>query len=123
MNKVVLIGRLAKDPELRFTPGTGTAVATITLAIDRRSSKDGQRDADFIPVVKAEGTANHMTKGRLIGVAGRIQTRSYDAKDGSKRYITEIVEDEVQFLEWGDKNRNDYLPGIIQVDEEGEIPF
>lgn len=109
MNKVVLIGRLTKDPELRFTPGTGNAVATVTLAVDRRfQSKDGQREADFIPVViwgkQAESTANYMSKGRLMGVSGRIQTRSYEAKDGTRRYVTEVVAEEVQFLEWGGNN-------------------
>ena len=105
MNKVVMIGRLTKDPELKFTPGTGTAVATFTLAVDRRFSKDNQKEADFIPVVvwgkQAESTANYMSKGKLMGVSGRIQTRSYDAKDGTKRYVTEVVAEEVQFLEWG----------------------
>lgn len=106
MNKVVLIGRLTKDPELKYTPGTGTAVATFTLAIDRRtSSKDGQKEADFINIVTwnktAELVANYVSKGRLLGVSGRIQTRSYDAKDGTKRYITEVVADEVQFLDKG----------------------
>jgi single-strand DNA-binding protein len=109
MNKVVLIGRLTKDPELKFTPGTGTAVATLTLAVDRRvPNKSGQREADFVPIVvwgkQAESTANYMSKGKLMGVSGRIQTRSYDAKDGSKRYVTEIVAEEVQFLEWGNGN-------------------
>ncbi|QAT41542.1 single-stranded DNA-binding protein [Clostridium sp. JN-9] len=110
MNKVVLIGRLTKDPELRFTPGSGTAVTTLTLAVDRRMpSKDGTREADFIPIVvwgkQAESTANYMNKGKLMGVSGRIQTRSYDAKDGTRRYVTEVVADEVQFLEWGNGNR------------------
>jgi single-strand DNA-binding protein len=110
LNKVVLIGRLTKDPELRFTPGNGTAVATLTLAVDRRfSGKDGgQKEADFIPVVvwgkQAESTANYMSKGKLMGVSGRIQTRSYDAKDGTKKYVTEVVAEEVQFLEWGSGN-------------------
>lgn len=109
MNKVVLIGRLTKDPELRFAPGTGNAVATVTLAVGRRfQSKDGQREADFIPVViwgkQAESTANYMSKGRLMGVSGRIQTKSYEAKDGTRRYVTEVVAEEVQFLEWGGNN-------------------
>lgn len=108
MNKVVLIGRLTKDPELKYTPGSGTAVTTITLAVDRRFSKDNQREADFIPVViwgkSAESTAQYMAKGRLIGVSGRIQTRSYEAKDGGRRYVTEVVAEEVQFLEWGNSN-------------------
>lgn len=143
MNKVVLIGRLTKDPELKFTPGNGTAVATFTLAIDRRyPSKDGNKEADFIPVVvwgkQAESTANYMSKGKLMGVSGRIQTRTYDAKDGTKRYITEVVADEVQFLEWGGKqsggnrgNFDDSMGGFpydsngadITPIDDGEIPF
>ncbi len=133
MNKVVLIGRLTKDPDLKFTPGSGTAVATFILAVDRRFSKDGQREADFIPIVvwgkQAESTANYMSKGKLMGVAGRIQTRNYDAKDGTKRYVTEVVAEEVQFLEWGDKPGNksygdgNSYDGITPIDEEGEIPF
>lgn len=106
MNKVVLVGRFTKDPELKFTPGTGTAVATCTLAVDRRfANKNGQKEADFIPVViwgkSAENTANYMNKGSLVGISGRIQTRTYDAKDGTKRYVTEVVADEVQFLSKG----------------------
>ena len=111
MNKVVLIGRLTKDPELRFTPGAGTAVTTLTLAVDRYNTKTGQNEADFIPVViwgkQAESTANYMSKGSQIAISGRIQTRSYDAKDGSKRYVTEVVADQfggVQFL--GSKGSN-----------------
>lgn len=103
MNKVVLIGRLTRDPELRFTPGNGTAVATFTLAVDRRFSKNGE--ADFIPIVvwgkPAENLANYMSKGKLIGVSGRIQTRNYEAKDGHRVYVTEVVADEVQYLERG----------------------
>ncbi|SFO11545.1 single-stranded DNA-binding protein [Proteiniclasticum ruminis] len=110
MNKVVLIGRLTKDPELKYTPGSGTAVTTITLAVDRRFSKDNQREADFIPVViwgkSAESTAQYMSKGKLMGVSGRIQTRSYEAKDGGRRYVTEVVAEEIKFLEWGNKNQS-----------------
>lgn len=109
MNKVVLIGRLTKDPELKFTPGNGTAVATFTVAVDRKFKSEGQPTADFIPIVvwgkQAENTANYMSKGRLIGISGRIQTRSYEAKDGTRRYVTEIVAEEVQFL--GGKQSSD----------------
>lgn len=134
MNKVVLIGRLTKDPELKFTPGNGTAVTTLTLAIDRKFLKDGQKEADFIPIViwgkQAEATANYMTKGKLIGISGRIQTRNYDAKDGTKRYVTEVIADEIQFLEWGDKtgksneNHNasqDNKSGFDGVTDMGDI--
>ncbi|MBR9649014.1 single-stranded DNA-binding protein [Clostridium tyrobutyricum] len=147
MNRVVLIGRLTKDPELRFTPGNGTAVTTFTIAVDRRFSKNGQREADFIPVVvwgkQAESTANYMSKGKLIGISGRIQTRNYEAKDGMRRYVTEVIADEVQFLEWGEKSQgssnnmnsqsnnfgntqsfdeNNYGEDITPVDD-GDIPF
>lgn len=112
MNKVVLIGRLTKDPELRYTPGTGTAVSTVTLAVDRYNSKTQQMEADFIPVViygkQAESLANYLSKGSPAAVSGRIQTRSYDAKDGTKRYVTEVVADMplgVQFV--GGKKNND----------------
>ncbi|AGK95391.1 single-stranded DNA-binding protein [Clostridium pasteurianum] len=133
MNRVVLIGRLTKDPELKFTPGTGYAVATFAIAVDRRvPNKEGVREADFIPIViwgkQAESTANYMSKGKLVGISGRIQTRSYDAKDGSKKYITEVVADEIQFLEWGKKNEGsnhnaEYeAAGITPVDD-GDVPF
>ncbi len=102
MNKAVLIGRLTKDPELRFTPGAGTAVTTLTLAVDKYNSKSGQKEADFVPVVvwgkQAESTANYMTKGSQMAISGRIQTRNYEAKDGTKKYVTEVVATEVQFL-------------------------
>lgn len=102
MNKVFLIGRLTKDPECRQIP-TGSAFANFTVAVDRPfSSRDGERAADFIPVVTwnktAENCAKYLTKGSKVGVSGRIQTRSYTANDGSKRYVTEVVADEVEFL-------------------------
>ncbi|MBU3111974.1 single-stranded DNA-binding protein [Clostridium lacusfryxellense] len=107
MNKVVLVGRLTKDPELKFAQGTGTAVATFTVAVNRRFKREGQPEADFIPVVtfgkQAEATANYMKKGKLLSVSGNIQTRNYEAKDGTRRYVTEVIADEVDFLEWGDK--------------------
>ncbi len=118
---------MTKDPQLKFTPGTGTAVATFTMAVNRRFKKEGQPDADFIPVVvwgkQAESTANYMSKGKLLSVAGRIETRSYEAKDGGRRYVTEVVADEVSFLEYGNKNEgqaaNDYTP----VDDGEDMPF
>ncbi len=117
MNKVVLIGRLTKDPELRFTPGAGTAVATFTIALDRRFKREGQSEADFIPIVvwgkQAENTANYVSKGKLIGISGRIETRSYEAKDGTRRYVTEVIADEVQFLEWGGNKSSVMNTGIL----------
>ena len=106
MNKVVIIGRPTKDWELKYTPGNGTAVATSTIAVDKKKKEDG---ADFIPVVvwgkTAEFVANNSAKGKLISIAGRIQTRSYDAKDGTKRYVTEVVAEEVKILEWANSNQ------------------
>lgn len=106
MNKAILIGRLTRDPEVRYTQ-SGVAVCTFTLAVDRRFARreenNGQPTADFIPIVcwrkLAEVCGNNLVKGRRISVEGRIQVRSYDAQDGSKRYVTEIVADEVEFLD------------------------
>ena len=122
MNRVVLVGRLVKDVELKFLPGNGTAVATCTLAVDRRVKQGEEKQADFMPIViwgkQAENTANYMSKGSMMAVSGRIQIRSYEAKDGTKRYVTEVVADEVQFLSKGSsENKND----MAQVG--GDIPF
>jgi len=130
LNKVVLIGRLTKDVELKFAQGTGTAVATFTMAVNRRFKKEGQPEADFIPIVvfgkTAEATANYTAKGKLISVSGHIQTRTYEAKDnGGKRYVTEVLADEVEFIEWaskpGDKKEVNY-EDVTPIDD-GEIPF
>ncbi|KAB8136845.1 single-stranded DNA-binding protein [Gracilibacillus oryzae] len=103
LNRVVLVGRLTKDPDLRYTP-SGVAVANFTIAVNRPfSNQQGQREADFINCVvwrrPAENLANFMNKGSLIGVDGRVQTRSYDDPDGKRVFVTEIVADSVQFLE------------------------
>jgi len=151
VNSVVLVGRLTKDPELRFLPGNGTAVSTFSIAVDKDLSKDkkqemeskGQPTADFINIVvwgrQAETCANYLSKGRLAAIKGRIQTRSYDAADGSKRYVTEVVAENVQFLEWGDNRQGNTNRNIRQnnssetnnyIDTEGfrpvdddDIPF
>ena len=106
LNKVVLIGRLTRDPETRVL-SSGSSVSTFTLAVDITfKSRDGERGTDFIPIVAwgktAELCGQYLSKGRQTAVAGRIQTRSYDANDGSKRYVTEVVAEEVTFL--GSKN-------------------
>ena len=136
MNRVVLIGRLTKNPELRFTPGTGLAVSTFTIAVDRRANKEGKKETDFIPIVvwgkQGENVANYMSKGKLIGISGRIQTRNYEGKDGIKRYVTEIVADEVQFLDYKSSSGNvpatndstSYDEGWNDpVEDDDEIPF
>lgn len=144
MNNVVLIGRLTKDPELRFLPVNGTPVSNFSLAVDKQVSKEkkqemeskGKPTADFINIVvwgkQAENCANYLAKGRLAAVQGRLQSRSYEAKDGTRRYITEVVAERVQFLEWGDNKRgsdfsqstSDYpdIEGFHPVDDD-DIPF
>lgn len=103
LNRVVLVGRLTKDPDLRYTPN-GVAVANFTIAVNRPfSNQQGNRDADFINCVvwrrQAENLANYMKKGSMIGVDGRLQTRTFEGKDGKTVFVTEVVGDSVQFLE------------------------
>ena len=103
MNVVVLIGRLVADPELRYTP-SGVAVCSFRIAVDRRfKSESGEKETDFIDIVawrqQAEFVANYMSKGRLIGLQGRMQTRSWVQQDGQKRWKTEVVAENLQFLD------------------------
>lgn len=141
MNSVSLIGRLTSDPALKYLPNGGTGVANFTLAINRELSKDkkaemeskGQATTDFIRVIvfgkMAENCANYLTKGRLAGVQGRIQTGSYNSNDGSKRYTTDVIASRVEFLEWGNKSGNNSTDndftgdGFEPVDDGGDIPF
>lgn len=129
MNNVVLIGRLTRDPELRYLPsGNNTAVTRFTLAVDRQLSREkkaemesrNQPTADFISVTvwgkQAENVSNYVSKGRLVAVEGRIQTGSYEAKDGTRRYTTEVVANRVQFLEWDDNNRSGRGGGYYDSD-------
>ena len=110
MNKVIISGRLTRDPEVRYTTSE-KVVCQFTLAVDRPfTNQDGQREADFINIVVwgkiAELCGNSLAKGHRALVEGRLQLRSYDAKDGSKRYVTEVVANSVEFLE-----RKGYTPG------------
>lgn len=102
INRVVLVGRLTKEPELRTTP-SGSKVCPYTLAVNRTRKADGQPEADFISCVSWNKTAElmnqYLSKGALIGIEGRIQTRSYDDNTGRKVYVTEVITDSVQFLE------------------------
>lgn len=136
MNRTILIGRLAKDVDLRFT-ASGKAVATFSLAVNRPFSKE--KEADFFNVVvwgkSAENCANYLAKGRLVGLEGRLQSRSYETQDGSKRYVTEVVADNVEFLEWGNKenkptaNNDDFgsididISEFQAMDDDEDIPF
>lgn len=112
MNKVILIGRLTRDPELRTTP-SGTATTSFTIAVDRTfvNQQTGQREADFINCVawrkQAENISRYCFKGTQVAVEGRIQTRNYEAQDGTKRYVTEVICDNVTFLGSKNSNNND----------------
>ena len=124
MNKCHIIGRMTKDPEVRYTQ-SGTPVGTFTLAVDRRVQKDRPKEADFIPCVvwgkMADGVVkNYCHKGKQVAVEGRIQVRSYDAKDGTKRYVTEVIVNELELLGKGDgssKQNGGNYP------KDYEIPF
>lgn len=111
MNKIILMGRLVRDPEVRYTQ-TGKVVCQFTIAVDRPfSNQEGQREADFIPVIvwgkQAELCGNSLTKGQRVLVEGRLQIRSYDAKDGSKRWVTEVIANSFEFIE----RRSDFANG------------
>jgi single-strand DNA-binding protein len=128
----MLIGRLTRDPELRYIASTGTPVATFTLAVDRELSREkklemeskGQPTADFINIVvwgrQAESCANYLRKGKLAAVNGRLQSRSYEGRDGIRRYVTEVVASRVEFLEWS--NREDATFGSEFSDEGLDFP-
>lgn len=116
LNNVVLIGRLTRDPELRYIP-SGTAVCNFTLAVDKQVSREKRQEmearnqptADFINIVVwgviGENSAKYLSKGRLVGVQGRLQSGSYE-KDGIRRYTTDVVASQVEFLEWGDSKKD-----------------
>lgn len=129
MNKLIILGRLVRDPEIRYTQ-TGKVVAQFTLAVDRPfSNEEGQRESDFIPVViwgkQAETIGNNVHKGQRLLVEGRLQIRSYDAKDGSKRYVTECVASGFSFIE--KKADGDYAKPSNNVTPaenfDDDIPF
>ena len=102
INRAIIVGRITKDPMLRKTPN-GTSVVSFAIACNRRIKQEGQPEADFINCQAwsktAEAICNYVSKGHLIGLEGRVQTRNYDDKDGKRVYVTEVVADSVQFLE------------------------
>jgi len=128
MNKVFLIGRLTRDPELRYT-GTNIAVASFSIAVNRNfSNANGEREADFINIVvwrkQAENVKNYITKGSQVAIDGRIQTRNYDDKDGKKVYVTEVVADNVQFLDSKgsrEVNASNETPDVTPYDFSNQV--
>lgn len=127
INRVVLVGRLTRDPELRYTPN-GVAVANFTLAVNRTFlNRQGEREADFINCVvwqkQAENVANYLKKGSLAGVDGRIQTRSYDNNEGRRVYVTEVVAESVQFLEPRGASQQGFDPFISNQPSPGNNDY
>ncbi len=136
MNQVVLIGRLTKDPEIRYTAQAQMAVARFSVAIDRPKKPDGEKQTDFPNVVvfgrQAENCERFLGKGRLVGIQGRIQTGSYTKKNGENAYTTDVVANNVEFLDWGEQKAQkkerrqapqpDVPDGFAEMEDE-DIPF
>ena len=140
MNNVILIGRLIKDVELRYTQSSNATYARFTIAVDKGMSKEkkqeleakGQQTADFINIVvwgkQAENCQKYLQKGRNVAIQGRIQSGSYTAQDGTKKYTTEVWAERVQFIDWGEK-KEDHTQPFGQFDEisfettNEDIPF
>ncbi|WP_156289922.1 single-stranded DNA-binding protein [Oceanobacillus salinisoli] len=148
LNRVVLVGRLTRDPDLRYTP-SGVAVANFNIAVNRPfTNQQGNREADFINCVawrrQAENLANYMKKGNMVGVDGRVQTRSYEGQDGKTVFVTEIQAESIQFLEskgssgggtntsgfqpnqnqnQNNPNQNQFQPNQNQNQQQPEDPF
>ena len=126
MNKVILMGRLTRDPETRATQ-SNTAVCSFSLAVNRRFKQEGQPDADFINVVAwaktAEFVSKYFTKGQQVGVIGRIQTRNYDDKEGKKIFVTEVVAEEVYFADSKKEQNATTSAGFMAVEGDSDLPF
>ena len=125
MNKVLLVGRLTKDPEIR-TLTSGGNVANFSIAVNRNfRNKEGNIEADFINIVvfgrQVDNIARYVFKGNLVGIEGRMQTRTYDAQDGNKRYVTEVVADNVEFLSSKNSNNNVSEPVNAYVDTTSSV--
>ena len=134
MNNVVLVGRLTRDPELKYIPGSGTAVTNFAIAVDREfTGKDGKKEVDFIDIQvwgkSAENCANYIGKGSLVAIQGSIRVDSYQDQDGNNRKITRVNANRVQFLDSKKDNQNNNMTPTNQfqdfqeVDDTDDIPF
>lgn len=143
MNKVILMGRLTRDPEVRYTTNNNTLVCSFSLAVNRRFKQEGQPDADFINIVAwaktGEFCSKYFTKGQQVAICGRIQTRSYDDKDGKKVYVTEVIAEDAYFADSKrDPNANNFdagfnpsaqpnnapsSEGFMAIEEDSNLPF
>ena len=126
MNSVNLIGRLTRDPEVRYTSGTQTAVTSFTIAIDRITREGAEKQADFPRITvfgkQAENCEKYLAKGRKVAIEGRLQTGSYQNKNGDTVYITDVVANRVEFLEWGDRTQREAPNQGNALDTEENIP-
>ena len=135
MNKVILVGNLTRDPELSETP-SGIAVCRFSIAVSRDfANADGNREADFFNITvwrgRAENCGKYLKKGNKVAVVGRLQTRSYDDKDGNKRYVTDIVADEVEFLTPRGASESDDIEAVssrreqprLEAIDDNQLPF
>ena len=125
MNKIILVGRLTKDPEVRST-SAGFSTVNFTVAVNRNfKNKEGNYDADFLPCVafrnQADFISKYFKKGNMICLEGRVQTRNYDAQDGTKRYVTEVVVENVEFV--GGKNESASVSNNSYIDAPSEAPI
>lgn len=135
LNRIALVGRLTKDPEVRYTSDNQTAIAKFSIAVDRTFKRDGQQSADFIPIVvfgkSAENCGKYIKKGRLVAVSGRLQTRTWDDQEGKRHYATEVIADEVDFLDKGSDSKGQGFGGdsgedfgdFHPADDEDDLPF
>ena len=132
-NRIILIGRLTRDPELRYVP-SGAPVASFTLAVDRPfRDQQGNRETDFIDIVAwrklAEQVSQYMSKGRMVAVEGRLQIRSYETQDGQKRKVSEVVADGIRFLDRGKTTAPAEAPAAVHEEtaqgstEDEDVPF
>lgn len=138
LNRVALVGRLTKDPEIRYAADNQTPIAKFSIAVDRTFKREGQPPADFIPIVvfgkSAENCGKYIRKGRLVAISGRLQTRSWDDQEGKRHYATEVIADEVDYLDKGQNSgqaSEQYDGGgnsggygdFHPTDEEDDLPF
>lgn len=124
---MVLLGRLTRDPEVRYTQNNNTCVCSFSLAVNRRFKQEGQAEADFINIVAwaktAEFVSKYFAKGQQVAVIGRIQTRNYDDKDGKKIYVTEVVAEEVYFADSKKDQTATTSAGFMTLEEDSSLPF
>ena len=140
MNKIIIVGRLTKDVELRYTQTNNTAVASFTLAVDRKIVKAGdERKSDFINIVAwsklADIASKNLSKGVRVGIIGNIQNRSWEKEDGTKKYVTEVIAEEIEFLDskrkegpdigilTGNTNNEEIVEHIEVPDDSNDLPF